>query len=166
MDRNRAKRDFERTKLSLWVRAMARHAALFREITEAHRCSRVGGTSERRSFSRPERSTTPISHRPRGLCVCRLNAKRPRGFPAGAIRTVDFLLHDLARIVKKVGVKTKDRALGRALINVQMSGFGGLSGNVLFGPSITVFDPKRTSLLRSVNCAQSQILASSRILDS
>jgi len=62
---------------------------------------------------------------PRALCVCRLNAKRPRGFPAGAIRTVDFLLHDLARIVKKVGVKTKDRALGRALINVQMSGFGG-----------------------------------------
>ncbi len=90
---------------------------------------------------------------PEALCVCRLNAKRPRGFPAGAIRTVDFLLHDLARIVKKVGVKTKDRALGRALINVQMSGFGGLSGNVLFGPSITGFDPKRTfRLCHQVGC--------------
>jgi hypothetical protein len=38
---------------------------------------------------------------------CR-NAKRPRGFPAGAIPTVDFLLHHFGRFVKKVGVKTHD----------------------------------------------------------
>ena len=67
---------------------------------------------------------------------------------------MDFLLHDFGRFVKKVGVKTKDRALGRALINVQMSGFGGLSGNVLFGPSITVFDPERTSAALTLGRAQ------------
>ncbi|HEX4557467.1 MAG TPA: hypothetical protein VH249_26000, partial [Xanthobacteraceae bacterium] len=33
------------------------------------------------------------------------NAKRPRGFPAGAIPTVDFLLHFFCRFVKKTGVK-------------------------------------------------------------
>jgi len=46
---------------------------------------------------------------PKLLLVCRLNAKRPRGFPAGAIPTVDFLLAHLATIVKKMGVKTHDR---------------------------------------------------------
>jgi len=47
---------------------------------------------------------------PKLLLVCRLNAKRPRGFPAGAIPTVDFLLAHPATIVKKVGVKTHDRS--------------------------------------------------------
>src|SRR4051794_34287475 len=42
------------------------------------------------------------------LFVCRLNAKRPRGFPAGAIPTVDFLLARSARVVKKMAVKTLD----------------------------------------------------------
>jgi hypothetical protein len=37
------------------------------------------------------------------------NAKRPLGFPAGAIPTVDFLLHDLDVVVKKMRVKTHDR---------------------------------------------------------
>jgi hypothetical protein len=46
---------------------------------------------------------------PEPLCVCRLNAKRPLGFPAGAIPTVDFLLAHPATIVKKMGVKTLDR---------------------------------------------------------
>ncbi|HEY4747626.1 MAG TPA: hypothetical protein VIH38_08670, partial [Steroidobacteraceae bacterium] len=36
------------------------------------------------------------------------NEKRPRGFPAGAIPTVDFLLHHLAAAVKKTAVKTHD----------------------------------------------------------
>jgi hypothetical protein len=44
------------------------------------------------------------------LFVCRLNAKRPRGFPAGAIPTVDFLLARPAAIVKKMAVKTHDGA--------------------------------------------------------
>src|SRR5712675_391912 len=39
------------------------------------------------------------------------NAKRPLGFPAGAIPTVDFLLYHLALIVKKVRVKTLVRSL-------------------------------------------------------
>src|SRR5258705_10209297 len=34
-------------------------------------------------------------------------AKRPRGFPAGATRTVDFLLYHLSVVVKKVAVKTQ-----------------------------------------------------------
>jgi len=38
-----------------------------------------------------------------------LSCKRPRGFPAGAIPTVDFLLHHLAAVVKKTAVKTHDR---------------------------------------------------------
>src|SRR5882672_4292345 len=38
------------------------------------------------------------------------NAKRPLGFPAGAIPTVDFLLARLAAPVKKTGVKTLDAA--------------------------------------------------------
>jgi hypothetical protein len=37
------------------------------------------------------------------------NAKRPLGFPAGAIPTVDFLLYHLAPFVKKTRVKTHDR---------------------------------------------------------
>jgi hypothetical protein len=44
------------------------------------------------------------------LFVCRLNAKRPLGFPAGAIPTVDFLLAHPATNVKKMGVKTHDRS--------------------------------------------------------
>jgi hypothetical protein len=32
------------------------------------------------------------------------------GFPAGAIPTVEFLLHDFGRVVKKVGVKNHDSA--------------------------------------------------------
>jgi hypothetical protein len=44
------------------------------------------------------------------LFVCRLNAKRPRGFPAGAIPTVDFLLAHPATIVKKMPVKTHVRS--------------------------------------------------------
>jgi hypothetical protein len=43
------------------------------------------------------------------LFVCRLNAKRPLGFPAGAIPTVDFLLYHPAPFVKKTRVKTHDR---------------------------------------------------------
>jgi hypothetical protein len=38
-----------------------------------------------------------------------LSCKRPHGFPAGAIPTVDFLLHHLAVAVKKMAVKTHDR---------------------------------------------------------
>src|SRR3977135_2324882 len=38
-----------------------------------------------------------------------LSCKRPRGFPAGAIPTVDFLLHHFAVAVKKMAVKTHDR---------------------------------------------------------
>jgi hypothetical protein len=38
------------------------------------------------------------------------NAKRPLGFPAGAIPTVDFLLHEFGRAVKKVRVKSLDLA--------------------------------------------------------
>ena len=45
--------------------------------------------------------------------ACLFDAKRPLGFPAGAIPTVDFLLHDFGAVVKKVGVKTHDRAWGR-----------------------------------------------------
>ena len=41
----------------------------------------------------------------------RRNAKRPRGFPAGAIPTVDFLLHDFDRVVKKPRVKSHDRLI-------------------------------------------------------
>src|SRR5882757_11162923 len=37
---------------------------------------------------------------------CQVKRKRPRGFPAGAIPTVDFLLHDFGRFVKKTCVKT------------------------------------------------------------
>jgi hypothetical protein len=37
-------------------------------------------------------------------------AKSPLGFPAGAIPTVDFLLHHLAPDVKNTPVKTHDRA--------------------------------------------------------
>jgi hypothetical protein len=37
-----------------------------------------------------------------------LNAKRPLGFPAGAIPTVDFLLHHARAAVKKMPVKTHD----------------------------------------------------------
>jgi hypothetical protein len=44
------------------------------------------------------------------LFVCRLNAKRPRGFPAGAIPTVDFLLHHTTAFVKKMPVKSHDGA--------------------------------------------------------
>jgi hypothetical protein len=37
--------------------------------------------------------------------------KGPRGFPAGAIPTVDFLLHDFGRVVKKTRVKSHDRSI-------------------------------------------------------
>jgi hypothetical protein len=40
------------------------------------------------------------------------NTKRPLSFPAGAIPTVDFLLYHLAAFVKKMRVKTHDRARG------------------------------------------------------
>jgi hypothetical protein len=40
----------------------------------------------------------------------RWNAKRPRGFPAGAIPTVDFLLHHASAFVKKMPVKSHDGA--------------------------------------------------------
>jgi hypothetical protein len=38
-------------------------------------------------------------------------AKRPLGLPAGAIPTVDFLLHQFGRLVKKMRVKTHDRLI-------------------------------------------------------
>jgi hypothetical protein len=37
------------------------------------------------------------------------------GVPAGAIPTVDFLLHDFGRVVKKVRVKTHDSILKRLI---------------------------------------------------
>src|SRR4030081_3396868 len=66
-----------------------------RPMPGVHRC---GGT---RRTNAPG-SNAPVTGHPR-------NAKRPRGFPAGAIRTVDFLLHHGAAIVKKMAVKTHDR---------------------------------------------------------
>src|SRR4029077_2495328 len=46
---------------------------------------------------------------PRWRETRRPHEKRPRGFPAGAIPTVDFLLHHFALVVKKTAVKTHDR---------------------------------------------------------
>jgi hypothetical protein len=46
---------------------------------------------------------------PAWACVAG-NAKRPLGFPAGAIPTVDFLLYHFQAFVKKMRVNTHDRA--------------------------------------------------------
>jgi hypothetical protein len=61
------------------------------------------------------------------LSVCRLNAKRPLGFPAGAIPTVDFLLAHPATIVKKMGVKTHDRSHSKISAG-QIASRAGLTG--------------------------------------
>ena len=61
-----------------------------------------------RVFSRTgSPATTPAVRRPSVWSVGR-NAKRPRGWPAGAIPTVDFLLCD-----REMVVKNHDRAAGR-----------------------------------------------------
>jgi hypothetical protein len=49
------------------------------------------------------------------------NAKRPRGFPAGAIPTVDFLLHHFGRVVKTVRVKSHHSAGSKYLAGYRPS---------------------------------------------
>jgi hypothetical protein len=44
-----------------------------------------------------------------------LSCKRPRGFPAGAIPIVDFLLYHFLAVVKKTPVKGHDRRSLRAV---------------------------------------------------
>src|SRR3954464_12097018 len=48
-----------------------------------------------------------VRHETQGPATFR--KKRPRGFPAAAIPTVDFLLHHRAAAVKKTAVKTHHR---------------------------------------------------------
>jgi hypothetical protein len=56
-----------------------------------------------------------VLQQPRSCTPIAGNAKRPLGFPAGAIPTVDFLLYHPTPIVKKRPVKTHDRVMVKRL---------------------------------------------------